>query len=120
MATKKDWDAKIKTFETIVSLNEMDSQMKPGMTCMVDIIIKKIPDVVSVPIDSVFEREGKTIVYVMGSRSPKKKEVVLGERNTTHIIVTQGLSSGDKIALRDPFAGPEAEEISTPKKASSI
>lgn len=118
MATKKDWDAKIKTFETIVSLNEMDPRMRPGMTCMVDIIIKKIPDVVSVPIDSVFEREGKTIVYVMGSRSPKKKEVALGERNTTHIIVTQGLSPGDKIALRDPFAGPEAEETSTFKKAT--
>lgn len=118
MATKKDWDAKIKTFETIVSLNEMDPRMRPGMTCMVDIIIKKIPDVVSVPIDSVFEREDKTIVYVMGSRSPKKKEVALGERNTTHIIVTQGLSPGDKIALRDPFAGPEAEEISTLKKAT--
>jgi len=118
MATKKDWDAKIKTFETIVSLNEMDSRMRPGMTCMVDIIVKKIPDVVSVPIESVFEREGKTIVYMMGSRSPKKQEVVLGDRNTTHIIVTQGLSSGDKIALRDPFAGPEAEEISTPKKAT--
>ena len=118
MATKKDWDAKIKTFETIVSLNEMDPRMRPGMTCMVDIIIKKIPDVVSVPIDSVFEREGKTIVYVMGSRSPKKKEVALGERNITHIIVTQGLSPGDKIALRDPFAGPEAEEISTLKKAT--
>jgi len=118
MATKKDWDAKIKTFETIVSLNEMDPRMRPGMTCMVDIIIKKIPDVVSVPIDSVFEREGKTIVYVIGSRSPKKKEVALGERNTTHIIVKQGLSPGDKIALRDPFAGPEAEETSTLKKAT--
>ena len=118
MATKKDWDAKIKTFETIVSLNEMDSRMRPGMTCMVDIIVKKIPDVVSVPIESVFEREGKTVVYMMRSRSPKKQEVALGDRNTTHIIVTQGLSPGDKIALRDPFAGPEAEEISTPKKAT--
>ncbi len=119
MATKKDWDAKIKTFDTVVSLNEMDPRMRPGMTCMVDIIIKKIPDVVSVPIESVFEREGKTVVYLMGSRSPKKREVVLGERNTTHIIVAQGLSPGDKIALRDPFAGPEAEEISAPKKAAT-
>ncbi|MFB0566542.1 MAG: efflux RND transporter periplasmic adaptor subunit [Candidatus Aminicenantaceae bacterium] len=119
MATKKDWDAKIKTFETIVSLDEMDSRMRPGMTCMVDIIIKKIPDVVSVPIESVFEREGKTIVYMMGSRSPKKQEVVLGDRNTTHIIVTQGLSPGNRIALRDPFGGPEVEEIPTPKESST-
>ena len=124
IGTKKDWDAKIKTFETIVSLNDTDARMKPGMTCMVDIIIEKIPDVISVPIESVFEREGKTIVYAMGSRSPKRKEVALGKRNSTHIIVTQGLSAGEKIALRDPFAGPEAEKASapketTPKKASS-
>jgi len=124
IGTKKDWDSKIKTFETVISLNELDPRMKPGMTCMVDIIIEKIPDVISVPIGSVFEKEGKTIVYVMGSRSPKRREVVLGKRNNTHIIATQGLSPGDKVALRDPFAGPEAEEASTtkksiPKKASS-
>ncbi|MBE9572840.1 MAG: hypothetical protein IMF11_19625 [Proteobacteria bacterium] len=115
MATKKDWDAKIKTFESIVSLDEMDERMRPGMTCQVDIIIQRIPDVVSVPIEAVFEREGKTVVFVMGSRSAKKKEVELGKRSTTHIIVTEGLAQGERIALRDPFAGPEAEEATAPQ-----
>lgn len=119
IGTKKDWDAKIKTFETVVSLNEIDPRMRPGMTCMVDIITEEIPDALSIPIESVFEKEGKTIAYVMGSRSPKRREVTLGKRNNTHIVVTQGLSPGDKIALRDPFAGPEAEEASSSKKASS-
>ena len=117
IATKKDWDAKIKTFETVISLNELDPQMRPGMTCLMDVIIEKIPDVITVPIESIFERDGKTIVYVMGSRTAKSKEVVLGKRNNTHIVVSQGLSPGDKIALRDPFAGPEAGETSPPKKA---
>jgi len=119
IGTKKDWDAKLKTFETVIALNEIDPRMRPGMTCMVDIIIEKIPDVLSIPIESVFEKEGKTIAYAMGSRTPKRREVVLGKRNNTHIIVTQGLSVGDKIALRDPFAGPEAEEASSSNKASS-
>ena len=119
IGTKKDWDAKIKTFETVISLNEIDDRMRPGMTCMVDIITEKIPDVLSVPIESVFEKEGKTIAYVMGSRTPKRREVTLGKRNNTHIVVTEGLSEGDKIALRDPFAGPEAEEASPSKKAPS-
>lgn len=115
IATKKDWDAKVKSFETVISMKETDPRMKPGMTCMVDIIIEKIPDVISVPIESVFERDGKTIVYVLGSRSAKRREVALGKRNNTHIVVTQGLSPGDRVAMRDPFAGPEAEEAS-PKK----
>jgi RND family efflux transporter MFP subunit len=118
MATKKDWDAKIKTFEAIVSLDEMDERMRPGMTCQVDIISQRIPDVVSVPIEAVFEREGKTVVYVVGSRSAKQREVELGKRSTTHIIVTEGLDQGERIALRDPFAGPEAEEATTPQKVS--
>ena len=118
MATKKDWDAKIKTFEAIVSLDEMDERMRPGMTCQVDIIIQRIPDVVSVPIEAIFEREGKTVVYVMGSRSAKQREVELGKRSTTHIIVTEGLDQGERIALRDPFAGPEAEEATTPQSVA--
>lgn len=117
IGTKKDWDAKIKTFETIIALDEIDPRMRPGMTCMMDIVIEKIQDVVSVPLESVFEREGKTIVYVMGSRAPRRREVELGKRNNTHIVVTEGLSPGDKIALRDPFAGPEVEEASPSKKA---
>ncbi len=88
------------------------------MTCMLDIITEKILDVLSIPIESVFEKEGKTIAYVMGSRTPKRREVALGKRNNTHIVVTQGLSPGDRIALRDPLAGPEAEEASPSKKAS--
>ncbi len=119
IGTKKDWDAKIKTFEAVISLNKIDPRMRPGMTCMVDIITEKIPDVLSIPIESVFEKEGKTIAYVMGSRTSKRREVALGKRNNTHIVVTQGLSPGDRIALRDPFAGPEAEEASPSKKTSS-
>jgi multidrug efflux pump subunit AcrA (membrane-fusion protein) len=88
------------------------------MTCQVDIIIHKIPDVVSVPIEAVFEREGKTVVYVMGGRSAKRREIELGERNTTHIIVTKGLSQDERIALRDPYAGPEAEEASAPQRTA--
>jgi RND family efflux transporter MFP subunit len=118
IGTKKDWDAKIKTFEAVVSLNEVDPRMRPGMTCMVDIITEKIPDALSIPIEAVFEKEGKTIAYVMGSRTPKRREVALGKRNNTHIVVTQGLSPGDRIALRDPLAGPEAEEASPSKKTS--
>jgi HlyD family secretion protein len=117
IGTKKDWDAKIKTFETIIAMNEIDPRMRPGMTCMMDVIIEKIQDVVSVPLESVFEREDKTIVYVMGSRTPKRRDVELGKRNNTHIIVAKGLSQGDKIALRDPFAGPEVEEAVPAKKA---
>jgi RND family efflux transporter MFP subunit len=119
IGTKKDWDSKIKTFEAVISLDEIDPRMRPGMTCMVDVITDKIPDVLSIPIESVFEKEGKTIAYVMGSRTPKRTEVALGKRNNTHIVVTQGLSPGDRIALRDPFAGPEAEEASPSEKAFS-
>lgn len=115
IGTKKNWDAKIKTFETVISLNEIDPRMRPGMTSMVDIITEKIPDALSIPIEAVFEKEGKTIAYVMGSRTFKRREVDLGKRNNTHIVVTQGLSPGDRIALRDPLAGPEA----SPSKKTS-
>ncbi|KKN36617.1 hypothetical protein LCGC14_0771720 [marine sediment metagenome] len=118
IGTKKDWDAKIKTFEAVISLDEIDPRMRPGMTSMVDIITEKISDVLSIPIESVFEKEGKTIAYVIRSRTSKRREVVLGKRNNTHIVVTQGLSPGDRIALRDPLAGPEAEEASSSKKTS--
>jgi hypothetical protein len=38
--------------------------------------------------------------------------IFLTQRASSPAVATQGLSEGDKIALRDPFAGPEAEEAS--------
>lgn len=101
LARRKDWNSRINVFDVEVTLDSADPKMKPGMSAKADIVVEKIPNSIWVPIEAVFEKEGKTVVYLMGSRS-KKVEVEVGKRSDTHVAITKGLKGGEKVALVDP------------------
>lgn len=105
--------ATTKTFEVIVDIEGTDPILKPGMTSSNEIVMSTIGDAVSIPLESVFEKDGKTIVYVNG----RAREVTLGEKNSNFVVVTGGLAAGEKVALRDPTLPAEgAAGAQEPKK----
>jgi HlyD family secretion protein len=73
------------------------------MKTKVEIIAVVLNDVVSVPIESVFEKEGRPIVYVRSGGSFEEREVDLGRRNDTHIVIRSGLEGTEDVALMDPM-----------------
>ena len=56
-----------------------------------------------VPIEAVFEREGRTVVYPAGRR-PRPRAVSLGPSNADFVVVEKGLARGERVLLRDPEA----------------
>jgi HlyD family secretion protein len=61
-----------------------------------------------VPLEAVFEREGRPVVYVAGRRASTPREVVLGPSNRDFVVVEKGLVLGERVLLRDPeSAAPE-------------
>ncbi len=99
---QKNQGSNLKTFEVILTINGTDPILKPGMTTGNEIVIETVPAAVFIPIESVFEKDGKTIVYLMNGRKPRGQEVTLGVKNSNYIIVRSGVAEGDMIALRDP------------------
>ena len=99
LARKKDRNSMINVFDVEVLFLEQDENLKPGMSASSRIIVEQIPDVVSVPLESVFEKDGKTVVYVNGD---KKREVTVGRRNDMIIEIVDGLAGGEKVCLVDP------------------
>jgi len=99
---QKNQASNLKTFEVIIAIDGKDPILKPGMTTGNEIIIETIPKAVFIPIESVFEKEGATVVYTMHGMRPRRQDVKLGVKNSNHIIVTEGLREGDMVALRDP------------------
>jgi HlyD family secretion protein len=111
IAKRKDFQSDINVFEVEATLEGSDPKLKPGMSAKGEIIVDKIPNSMWVPIESVFEKEGKTVVYVMGRGRPKKKEVKVGKRNDTSIIVKEGLKGDELVCLQDPTQKTEEEKI---------
>src|SRR5205807_8974234 len=56
--------------------NQLDVLLRPGLLADVQIIVEKIPEALHVPVQAVFEKEGKPIVYVQTKGSGFEARVV--------------------------------------------
>ena len=121
---EKEGDKNAKVFDIQIEIEETDERLKPGMSATAEVVIETIPasadtlgpDEVPpaateeefagyplyIPLDAVFEKGGKTLVYRIEKGQPKEREVVLGKRNDNYVIVEEGLGPDDRVALLDP------------------
>ena len=90
-----------KFFGVTVQINESEPRLRPGMTAQVEIQVEERSDAVFIPLEAVFERDGRQVVYPAG-RNPRPREVVLGPSNADHVVVEKGLEAGERVLLRDP------------------
>jgi multidrug efflux pump subunit AcrA (membrane-fusion protein) len=85
-----------------VEVNERDERLRPGMTATIEIQIERKVKALFVPIQAVFDREGKRVVYVRQFGGFREREVVTGSSNRDFAVIEKGLVAGDRVALSDP------------------
>ncbi len=113
LAKRKDWGSSVKAFDVTVELEDKDKKVKPGMTMKVEIISEKIEDAIYVPIEAVFNKNDKKVVYVKEFGGFEKRPVTIGKRNTNYVVVKKGLEKGEAVALQDPMIkSKKSEELS--------
>jgi HlyD family secretion protein len=87
---------------------EQDSQvtklLRPGLLADVEIIVEKIPDALHVPAQAVFEKNGKSIVYVQKEGKFEPREIQLIKRSESTMVLAGGVQPGETIAMADPTA----------------
>ncbi|MCX6985508.1 MAG: HlyD family efflux transporter periplasmic adaptor subunit [Lentisphaerae bacterium] len=98
------WDrTSPKIYNSEVELDEQNPALVSGMSVQIEIITETLKDVMSVPIESVFEEEGKYFVYLKNGDKPKTAYVTLGISNDNYVHIKNGLSEGDTVYLYRPF-----------------
>ena len=119
---RRERSTNVKVFDVEVTLDSTDGQLRPGMTCNCRVITGRIQDALYVPLQSVFQKEDTTVVYVQDSGAPRMHKVKVGEKSSDFIIIEAGLEEGERVCLRDPTIpldeiGTESESVVTqPKK----
>ncbi|HET7291424.1 MAG TPA: efflux RND transporter periplasmic adaptor subunit [Vicinamibacteria bacterium] len=93
-----------KFFGVQILVNESEPRLRPGMTARVEIQVEERGRALSVPLDAVFEKGGRQVVYVLRGRSTQEREVALGPANQDFVAIERGLRRGERVALRDPEA----------------
>ncbi|HEY7884115.1 MAG TPA: efflux RND transporter periplasmic adaptor subunit [Cellvibrionaceae bacterium] len=92
-----------KYFEVTVALDESDPEfMRPGQKLEGTIYISRKADVISVPNQAVFQKDGEYWVYVKRGKGFFKQDVTVGLRSLTRTEITSGLDVGDEISLLRP------------------
>jgi hypothetical protein len=91
----------LKIYPTMITINEMQSWLKPGMTAKVEIFVARLTDVVYVPIQAVSPWEDRQVCYIPnGGGKPERRVVDIGECNDEFIEIRKGIKEGERVLLR--------------------
>lgn len=102
--TRMFWDEDSGTkFEVSVKLTDVDSRMRPGMTAQVFINGDTQKNVLYIPRQALFLKDGKRIVYMRNGNNFDPREVKVQAENESRAAIA-GLGAGTEIALIDPTA----------------
>lgn len=97
----------VKRFKVELMLKGENLNLKPGTSARVEIQIGEVPDVLAVPLQAVFSKEGKHYCYLGNGGKPERVEVEPGRSNESFVEVKSGLEEGHKVLLYDPEVADE-------------
>jgi HlyD family secretion protein/macrolide-specific efflux system membrane fusion protein len=97
----------LRQFDVTLELTGADGRLRPGTTVRVVVEGPNVENVLLLPRQALFEREGKPIVYVR-STGPggrfEAKDVKVLHRSESQVAI-EGVAEGTAVALVDPSVG---------------
>ena len=90
-----------RTFNCRIALDETDDGLRPGLSVDVVIRVETLTDVLWVPSQAVFEREGRWFVYRQAPEGYVSHPVTIVRRTESQAVV-KGVDEGATIALAEP------------------
>jgi HlyD family secretion protein len=98
--------------------SQLDVLLRPGLLADVEIIVEKIPDAIHIPIQAVFEKNNRPMVYVKAGNRFEERFIKPFKRSENTMVVAEGLREGEIVALADPTARP-GQKKETPGRGES-
>jgi len=118
-------DDKVRVFDVEIRLDAQGRELRSGMTSNIEVVGERKDKVLTVPIESVFQRDEGEIVFVKKVLDAKameevkkkadkkddkeawkkyfeKRVIVTGLADNSKVEIVKGLKAGDEIALEDP------------------
>jgi HlyD family secretion protein len=92
------WDRK---FECRMTLGQPAPELRPGMTSNLVITAETLDNVLWVPSQAMFERDGRSFVYLKTPEGFTPRDVTLVKRSESQVVLT-GVKAGDVVALSNP------------------
>jgi hypothetical protein len=107
----------LKVYDTDIYLEDNDSALRTGMSCMAEIIIEQYEDAVYIPVQAVIRVRGKPTIHIVNEKSIEPRRVEIGLDNNRMVRIISGLQEGEVVLLTPPLESGtielESEDIVT-------
>jgi len=108
MSTRDFWDDNSGgTFDVTIQIANVDPRLRPGLTAQVVILGDEKNNVLYIPRQALFLKEGKRIVYLKNGNGFEAREVKIQSEGESRAAI-EGLNAGAEVALIDPTAPRKA------------
>jgi HlyD family secretion protein len=91
----------IKVYTTLVAIegDTTKSNLRPGMSAQVEILVTELDNILTVPVQSILQFRDKDCVFVKDGDGFRREEITLGISNDQHVEVKKGLKQGELVAM---------------------
>lgn len=86
-------------FPVELSMSGIDVSVLLGMKGDAKIEVSALPDAITIPVEALFNENGKNFVYLVENGKLKKTDVTVGATTDTDVEVTKGVEPGQTVAL---------------------
>ena len=110
---KNSWWANpnLRVYRTEILVDESSPDMRPGMSCSIEILVESIPETLYAPVQAVHHTGGRAVAWVRAGGSVEGREVVVGSNNGKWVAIESGLAEGETVLLSPPAElGPDQAE----------
>ncbi|MFT5050452.1 MAG: HlyD family secretion protein [Chlamydiales bacterium] len=115
---KNSWFANpnLRLYRTDISIEGGNDDMRPGMSCNIEIQVEMIEDTLFVPLQSVHSSGGGNLCWVQDGAGAEERAVEVGQHNEKWVEILSGLREGEIVLLSAPPGfqaqdAPDSDEL---------
>ncbi|ACK42021.1 MULTISPECIES: efflux RND transporter periplasmic adaptor subunit [Dictyoglomus] len=87
------------SYEIYIPLPQLGEMVVEGMTISATINIGEKKNILTIPLNAITFKEGKTYVYLYENGRAKEKEIMIGDMTLDEIEIKEGLREGDLVII---------------------
>ncbi len=96
-----DQSGPLRQFDVTLRLDQMDPRLRPGTSVRVVIAGAEVRNVLTIPRQGLFQKDGKSVVYVRTGERFEPREVKVTNRSESRAAI-EGVPEGSEVALVNP------------------
>ncbi|MBI5042802.1 MAG: efflux RND transporter periplasmic adaptor subunit, partial [Nitrospirae bacterium] len=104
-----------RTFEIRVEFKGKKPVLKTGMSADIEVLTDMLSNVIFIPTQSIMDRQGKKMVYIIKDNKAYLKEIEIGISNWNFTEIKNGLAEGDLVIIE-----PDAEGLKNNVKVNPV